>query len=79
MQKQMAPSRVSSALKHSVPAAADQAYEPGDEVLVWRENVVNSLIGEWVGPYPVLGMDAIGKIVYVQDAQQCMPFQCRTD
>ncbi len=27
-----------------------QPYDPGDQVLVWREKVVNHRIGEWVGP-----------------------------
>ncbi len=40
--------RVSRALKHAVPSARDRLYQPGDQVLVWRERQVNNRIGEWV-------------------------------
>ena len=63
----MAKMRISRALRRSVPPAAHRAYDPGDEVLVWREKVVNHCIGEWLGLFSVLAMDATKKHVYIQD------------
>ncbi len=54
MQRIMARMRVACGLKHAVPRAADESYDPGDQVLVWRERVVNHRIGEWIGPSPCL-------------------------
>ncbi len=50
--------RVSRALKHQTPTASDTIYVPEDQVLVWRENVVNNRIGKWLGPYVVDSFDA---------------------
>lgn len=50
MQTIMAKMRVGRALKHSVPAAADCSYEFDDQVLTWREKIVNNHIGEWQAP-----------------------------
>ena len=69
MQRIMARMRVARGLRHSVPLAANCAYDPGDQVLVWREKVVNHRIGEWIVPFLVLGMDAGKKIVYIQDVK----------
>ena len=71
MQKHMAQSRLSRELNHSVPAAADNSYNPGGKVLVWRGNVVEDRICEWVGPFNVLGIEARKKIVYVKDVNIC--------
>ena len=43
--------------------------DPGDQVLVWREKVVNHRIGEWIGPFTVLVMDASKNLVYIQDVK----------
>lgn len=67
MQKYMSKLRASRALKHKTPAAADMNYKVGDKVLVWRTKVVDSRIGEWLGPFTVDGIDVSKKIVYVQD------------
>ena len=65
----MAKMRVARGLRHSVPLAINNAYDPGDKVLVWREKIVNHRIGEWPGPFTVLGMDASKKHVYIQDVK----------
>lgn len=44
MSEIMARMRIQRGLKHAVPSAADKTYKAGDEVLVWRENIVNSCI-----------------------------------
>lgn len=49
----MARMRVSRSLKHSIPAAVDISYAPGDYVLLWHEKVMNHRIGELMGPYYV--------------------------
>lgn len=41
----MSKMRINHAIKHSVPTSADFYYQHGDKVLVWRENIVNNLIG----------------------------------
>ena len=45
------------------------AYQPGDQVLVWRERLIANRIGEWIGPYPVLAVNEDKKLVYVQDSK----------
>lgn len=42
----MAKMRTAGALKHAVPASADIVFDHGDQVLVWREKVINHRIGE---------------------------------
>eukprot|EP00171_Calliarthron_tuberculosum_P022143 IDg22143t1 len=59
--------RVSRAMRHAIPAAADNSYEPGDQVLIWREKQVNNRIGEWLGPHTVLQFNPNRKLVYIQD------------
>lgn len=41
-------------------------YETGNEVLLFREKIVNNRIGEWIGAFKVSGVDLIRKPVYVQ-------------
>ena len=60
---------VRRALHHRTLSAADRFYQPGDQVLVWREKIVNHRIGEWLGPFTVLCTDESRKLVYVQDAK----------
>ena len=61
----MAKMRIARGLRHAVPSATDNTYKIGDKVLVWRENMVNSRIGEWLGPFVIEGMD--NKIAYIRD------------
>ena len=69
MEKHMARLRINRALQRRTPAAADRSYKPGDHVLVWREKLVESRIGEWIGPFEVIGADESKKLVYVQDSK----------
>lgn len=41
--------RTNSALRHKVPAAADETYERDEKVLVWPKNQINNRIEEWMG------------------------------
>lgn len=45
----IAQSRIATAIRRSVPAAADSAIQIGEEVLMYREKP----IGKWVGPFIV--------------------------
>lgn len=45
----MAQMRTNCALRHKVPAAADETYERDIEVLVWSETHNNNRIDEWIG------------------------------
>eukprot|EP00171_Calliarthron_tuberculosum_P022450 IDg22450t1 len=66
--KHMGKLRIARALRHAIPPAADISYEPGEQVLVWREKQVNNRIGEWMGPKTVHGFDPERKLVYVTDS-----------
>lgn len=69
MEQHMARVRTDRALRHAVPPAADQNFQQGDKVLVWREKIVNNRIGEWLGPFEVEGWDIEKKIVFVKDVR----------
>lgn len=58
--------KLKRALYHSVPPASNRTYQPGDQVLVWKEQVVNNRIGEWLGPFRVINMDPSKKLVLIQ-------------
>jgi len=66
MAKHMGKARVARALKHAVPPSADNPLKAGDQVLVWKEKVVNNRIGEWLGPYTVDNYIDEKKLVYVR-------------
>ena len=66
MSQHLARAKVKRALHHKPPPATDHTYEPGDEVLVWREKQVEHRIGEWLGPYTVVTFDAASKVVVIQ-------------
>ncbi len=73
MAKHLAQARLERVLHHRTPPDTDRTHNLGEKVLVWRENVVENRIGEWVGPYRVISFDAQAKIVLVQkdpDSQQ---------
>ncbi|PXF40714.1 hypothetical protein BWQ96_09547 [Gracilariopsis chorda] len=67
MQKHMAKLRLDRALKQKTPAAADRTYQVGDKVLVRREKVVGSRIGEWMGAFTASAIVEAKNIVYIQD------------
>lgn len=67
MSEIMARMRIARGLRHAVPNASNHMYKPGDKILVWRENIVNNQIGEWLGPFEIEGMDERAKIAYIRD------------
>lgn len=67
MEKIMAQNRINRAMKHSIPAASKEFFQPGDSVLIWRENVISSRIGEWLGPFTVTKSDMKRKLVWASD------------
>lgn len=77
MEQHMAQLKVTGALTLGTPAAANQSYEPGDQVLVWRERQVEHRIGEWVGPFVVIGTDISAKKAFVRDSniEAARPFK----
>lgn len=74
MSKIMDRLRLQRALRHAVPAASDHVYEPGDEVLLWKEKVVNNHIGEWIGPFRVETIDRVKKLVYIRRGKSITPY-----
>lgn len=60
---------INHALRHAVASAADQRYNHGDKVLVWREKLISNRIGEWVGPFDVVESDEEKKLVFVRDVK----------
>lgn len=69
MQQHIAKMLVEQALKHNIPAAADKYYHPGDQVLFWREKIVKTRIGECLGPFLIMRIDAQKNIVYIKDVK----------
>ena len=66
----LARAKANRAMKHNSPPSSDQTYQPGDDVLVWREKQVENRIGEWLGPYKVVAVDVTSKILAVQKDEQ---------
>ena len=58
--------KVKRAIHHNTPPASERIYQPGDEVLIWREKQVESRMSEWIGPYTIVTSDSSGKIIVVQ-------------
>ena len=54
------------AVHHNITPASDRVYQPGDEVLLWREKQVEIRMREWISPYTVVRTDSCVKIVVVQ-------------
>lgn len=67
--KQIALLRVQRALRHAVPPSFHNFYQPGDQVLVWRENVINNRIGEWLKHFIVEHFDPQNKLVYLRNTK----------
>ena len=59
--------QVKRALKGETASATHQTYQPGDQVLIWCEKLVENRIGEWIGPFTVVTYDATARIVLVQE------------
>ena len=63
----MAQAKIDRALKHSVPPCTKDVISIGDNVLIWREELIGNRIGEWLGPYSVVKTDYKGKLIWTCD------------
>ena len=63
--KHIAKIQVSRALWNQKPTALGTKFNLGVQFLAWRENVVNSRILEWLGPYFVYSFDVNQKLSYL--------------
>lgn len=72
----MAKLRIQRAFRHQTPPSSDHTYNPGDQVLVWREKQINHRIGEFLGPFTVTSFNKEQKLVYIQDttSARILPF-----
>lgn len=68
MEEQLAKDRITRALRHKTPSAARKTYKKGDKVLIWREKIVKSRIGEWSYPFEVRIFNPRTKLVFVKDS-----------
>ncbi len=66
MARHLAQGQIKRSLHHQIPQSADRTYQSGDNLLVWREKLVENRIGELTGPYTVCSYDASAHIVQVQ-------------
>lgn len=69
MQNKIAKSRLARALKHCAPWSTENSYQQGDLVLIWEQKVLDNCLGEWIGPFKILDMDADKNLAYVQDVK----------
>lgn len=65
--------RISRALRLNVPKATDMIFDPGDQVLVWREKGHSNKNGEYLGPFSVSHMDRNSKLVHIFDKSDTKP------
>ena len=72
----MAVATLARAERHRPLAAASRTIEVGMQVLTWREKIVESRIGEWLGSFTVVHVDNESKLAYVRDVKigPCKPF-----
>ena len=63
MEEELAATKIKRPLKHKTPYVTDHAYQPVDSVLAWRDNIVNSRIGEFMEPFTNLVFDPQSRIV----------------
>lgn len=73
MKRQMAETNAKRAFLYKTPKATDFIFQPGDKVLVWRENIVNHGISEWLGPSIVAQVDESKKKPYVKHKRPGAP------
>ena len=66
MSKQMSKASLDGALRFAVPLYTNEPLKPADKVLVWRENVVNNRIGQWLSPHLVHNYTPDQKLFYVR-------------
>ena len=58
-------SRLKRAIKHQSPKMQNYTYLTGDKVLIWRKEILNNRIGEFIGPFTVLLHDERSKIIAI--------------
>ena len=66
MPQHLAKVKVKRAIQHNAPPESDRAYQPGVEVLVWREKQFETRVSEWIGPYTAVTTDSRAEITVVQ-------------
>ena len=57
----------------NVPSDTDANFEPGDQILVWREKGHTQKNGEYKGPFKVASCDRIKKLVFIYDQPNGTP------
>lgn len=67
MQQCITKAHIHRAFPHSVTAAADRPYQTREKFLVWCENVVNNFVGDWLGPFTLLGVYLENIIGFISD------------
>ena len=72
MSRHLAQAKVTRAQRHNTPPATNATYQTGDLVLVWREKVVESRVGQWLGPYTVVTIDVNAEIVIVRKDKESL-------
>ncbi len=65
MSQHLARTKIHHAHHHKILQATNKDYQPGKEVLVWIEKIVENHIGEWIGPYTFETINHSSKIVMV--------------
>lgn len=73
MVRKLAQMKIKLSLKQNVPQAAKEINEPVDSVLIWRETLVESRIGECMGLYIVKSFEDKSLIFLVQKDGDCVP------
>lgn len=53
VKSQMAAIKLRRALSYAVPPAATRSFKPDDKVLMWKEKIIASRIGEWLGLFEI--------------------------
>lgn len=73
IERHIARSLVTLALRHSVHQASDEILQICDKVLVWREKVIEHCIKELKGPYTVFSVDRKKRLVYFKNDRESNP------
>lgn len=63
----IAKQRIQQCIKHILLSASYHMYSPGDKVIVCSEKIHENLIGEWISPFFVDGMDVDKKLIFIRD------------
>lgn len=64
------------AFSYSVTAATDRLYGVGDRVMIWRDEIISNVIGEWFGLIIVKTFDREKEPVFSCEmpGTKCKPF-----